>query len=64
MKGDILSRTDLLFLPDLTVILFTAIFLRALFWIYRPGSKSSYDARSRMPLDDENPVDPFNPLEA
>ncbi|MCA9652108.1 MAG: cbb3-type cytochrome c oxidase subunit 3 [Myxococcales bacterium] len=54
MKNEILSRTDLLFLPELSLVLFLLIFVGALVWIFRPGAKAAYERRSRLPLlDDE-----------
>lgn len=53
MKGEVLSNTDLLFMPEITVILFTGVFLGALIWSFRPGSKQAYAARSMMPLVDQ-----------
>lgn len=57
MKREILSNTDLLVLPELTLFIFLAIFVGALLWIYRPGSRDFYDRRGRMPLEE----DPANP---
>lgn len=55
MKGDILSQTDWLVLPLITVVLFTVIFSAVLVWIMRPGARATYDARSRMIFDDRDP---------
>lgn len=53
MKREILSNTDLLVLPELTLFIFLAIFVGALVWMYRPGSREFYDRRGRMPLEDD-----------
>ena len=51
MKGDILSQTDWLVLPLITVVLFTVIFTAVLVWIMRPGARATYEARGRMIFD-------------
>ena len=57
MKADILSRTDLVFLAEISVTLFVLIFVLAVLWAYRRGAKVQYEARAYMPLDDGEPVD-------
>lgn len=52
MKAEILSRTDWLMFPLITVVLFTAIFVMAVLWVYRPGAKELYARASRMVLED------------
>ena len=58
MKADILSRTDLLFLPEIALFLFGAVFVIALVRVLRPGAVSHYEPYTRMPLDDAHPVFP------
>ncbi len=53
MKNEILSRTDLLFLPELSLLIFVAIFVGALVWIFRPGAAAAYHSRSQLPLRDD-----------
>jgi cbb3-type cytochrome oxidase subunit 3 len=53
MKSEILSRTDLLWLPELSLVLFVLVFVGALFWIFRPGSAAAYERRARLPLVDD-----------
>lgn len=53
MKNDILSRTELLFLPELSLVIFLLIFVGALLWIFRPGAAAAYERRSRLPLVDD-----------
>ncbi|MCA9705399.1 MAG: cbb3-type cytochrome c oxidase subunit 3 [Myxococcales bacterium] len=53
MKTEILSRTDLLFLPELSLVIFGLIFVGALVWIFRPGAAAAYERRSRLPLVDD-----------
>lgn len=55
MKADILSQTDWLVLPLITVVLFTLIFSAVLVWIMRPGARATYAERSRMIFDDRDP---------
>lgn len=52
MKGEILSRTDLLILSEIAAVLFVSIFIGAIFWVLRPGSGTTYDKLARLPLDD------------
>ncbi|MEX1362850.1 MAG: cbb3-type cytochrome c oxidase subunit 3 [Nannocystaceae bacterium] len=53
MKHEILSRTDLLFLPELSLLVFLAIFVGAIVWILRPGSTAEYARRAQLPLVDD-----------
>lgn len=52
MKNFVLSQTDYLVFPLIAFVLFFAIFIAVLFWVYRPGSKAVYADRSRLALDD------------
>lgn len=56
MKSDLISRTELLFLPEITLVLFGLVFLGALVWIFRPGARRTYAQRSLMPLEDDRLV--------
>jgi cbb3-type cytochrome oxidase subunit 3 len=62
MSG-VLSQTDLLAFPLFAVVLFCSIFVSMLFWVFRPGSRSIYDARSRMILDTPETNDTLNTSE-
>jgi cbb3-type cytochrome oxidase subunit 3 len=53
MKSEILSRTDLLLLPELSLVLFVLVFVGALLWIFRPGAAAAYEGRSQLPLRDD-----------
>lgn len=57
MKSDVLVLTEFAYLAQISTLMFVGVFLAALYWIFRPGAKRTYDARSRMPLDDVNPVE-------
>ena len=59
MKSFALSRTDLLVLPEIALVLFLMVFVGALIWIFRPGSKNTYDRRSLLPLTDDTPIEPL-----
>ena len=56
MKALILSQTSHLIFPLISVVLFSGIFLGAVAWIFRPGSKAKYDERSRAILDDQEVI--------
>ena len=53
MKNEILSRTDLLLLPELSLVLFLLIFVGTLLWIFRPGARATYQRRAQLPLVDD-----------
>jgi cbb3-type cytochrome oxidase subunit 3 len=53
MKSEILTRTDLLFLPELSLVLFLMVFVGAIVWILRPGARAAYERRARLPLVDD-----------
>ena len=53
MKSEILSRTDLLFLPELSLVLFVLVFVGAIVWILRPGARAAYERRAQLPLCDD-----------
>lgn len=57
MKNFVLQQTDLLVFPLIAVVMFFAIFVAACVWVWRPGARAAYDARSRLALDDGMPVD-------
>lgn len=38
--------------PALVTVLFLALFIATLFWIYRPGSRRHYERQSLLPLED------------
>jgi cbb3-type cytochrome oxidase subunit 3 len=59
MKALVLSRTDLLFLPEIALFIFLAVFVGALAWMFRPGAKRFYQERSSMPLDPDE-MEPEN----
>ncbi|MFO7562302.1 MAG: cbb3-type cytochrome c oxidase subunit 3 [Enhygromyxa sp.] len=59
MKADILSLSEFAFLAEISIVIFMSVFLGAIYWIFRPGAKAAYAARSHMPLDDQNPIEPL-----
>jgi cbb3-type cytochrome oxidase subunit 3 len=61
MMSGILSRTDLLLLPRVSLTLFVGIFVGMVVWIFRPGASKGYEARARMALDTENGVSHVEP---
>lgn len=52
MKALILTRTDLLFLPELALVIFVSVFAGALWLVLRPGAKAAYARHAGMALDD------------
>lgn len=55
MKAEILSQTDWLVFPLISVVMFVAIFVGVLLWVVRPGAREFYAARGRMVLDEVGP---------
>ncbi|MBK6918162.1 MAG: hypothetical protein IPH07_12240 [Deltaproteobacteria bacterium] len=51
MKSEILSRTELLFLPEIALVLFVAVFVGALYLVLRPGAKQAYANQRFLALD-------------
>ena len=60
MKAEIASLSELAFLGEISTVIFVAVFLGALYWVFRPGAKQAYAACARIPLDDVNPVEPLD----
>lgn len=51
MNSWVLSRTDLLFLPEISLFIFFAVFVGAIAWMYRPGARQAYQYCRFMALD-------------
>lgn len=51
MKQWVLSRTDLLLLPEISLVIFVGIFVGALVWMFRPGSRQFYQRCRFMALE-------------
>jgi cbb3-type cytochrome oxidase subunit 3 len=51
VKQLVLSRTDLLVLPEVALVVFVAVFLGALWLVLRPGAKQAYANHRFMALD-------------
>ena len=56
--SDIMSAANLWGYAVIAMILFLAVFVAIVIVIFAPGRKRTYDAASRMPLDDEHPQTP------
>jgi cbb3-type cytochrome oxidase subunit 3 len=52
---DILAFSDQAWLGSVAMVIFVSVFLGALIWMFRPGSKQAYAARSQLPLSDDSP---------
>lgn len=53
MKADVLSQTDLVFLSEISVLIFSTVFVGAFLWIFRPGAARTYGECAELPLDDD-----------
>ncbi len=51
MIKDWLAEQGLLIAPTIALILFIVIFVLMVIWIYRPGSKKTYEEKAWIPLD-------------
>ena len=56
--SDIMSAANLWGYAVIAMILFLAVFVAIVIVNFAPGRKRTYDAASRMPLDDEHPQTP------
>ncbi len=56
---DVLALSDFAWLGSVAIVIFVTVFVGALIWMFRPGSKQAYAVRSRMPLTDDIPVEPL-----
>ncbi len=59
--NQILSFSEHAYLGIVAIIIFMSVFLGALVWMFRPGSKQAYAIRSQMPLVDDQPLEPVKP---
>ncbi|MDP1858549.1 MAG: cbb3-type cytochrome c oxidase subunit 3 [Gemmatimonadaceae bacterium] len=56
--SDIMGAANLSAYAEVAMILFIAAFVAIVIAIFAPGKQRTYDAASRMPLDDEHPQTP------
>jgi cbb3-type cytochrome oxidase subunit 3 len=56
--SDIMGAANLSVYAEIAMILFIAAFVAIVIAIFAPGAQRTYDAASRMPLDDEHPQTP------
>ena len=56
--SDIMSAAGLSAYAEIAMILFIAAFIVIVILTFAPGRQKTYDAASRMPLDDEHPQTP------
>ncbi len=54
MKQLALSQFNDIYLVVIGFFLFFSVFIGAVFWVYRKGSKKHYDYLSQLPLREEN----------
>jgi cbb3-type cytochrome oxidase subunit 3 len=55
MKSQVLANFHLPILTCIALLIFIGVFVGAIFWINRRGSKPFYDQLSEMPLRDLQP---------
>jgi cbb3-type cytochrome oxidase subunit 3 len=56
--SDIMGAANLSAYAEVAMILFFAAFIAIVIATFAPGRRKTYDAASRMPLDDEHPQTP------
>ena len=42
--------------PGTALILFLALFIGVLVWVFRPGSRETYEQEARLPLEGDGPA--------
>lgn len=57
MKSQVLANFHMPILSCFALILFLGLFVGALIWINRKGSKQIYERMSQLPLQDLQPVE-------
>ena len=56
--SDIMGAANLSVYAEIAMILFIGAFIVIVIALFAPGRQKTYDAASRMPLDDEHPQTP------
>ena len=56
--SDIMGAANLSVYAEIAMILFIVAFIAIVVMTFAPGRQKTYDAASRMPLDDEHPQTP------
>ena len=56
--SDIMGAANLSVYAEIAMILFIVAFIALVVMTFAPGRQKTYDAASRMPLDDEHPQTP------
>jgi cbb3-type cytochrome oxidase subunit 3 len=58
MRTDVMSGSGLAAFAELAMILFFLAFVAIAVWIWLPRNRKTWEAASRMPLDDVHPQEP------
>ena len=53
---DLMSHAGLAFYAEVAEVVFFVVFLGIAWWVFRPANRARFNAESRMPLDDYQPV--------
>ncbi len=56
--SDIMGAAGLSAYAEIAMIIFLVVFVAIVISLFRPGRQQTFDAASRMPLDDEHPQTP------
>ncbi|MCX5761537.1 MAG: cbb3-type cytochrome c oxidase subunit 3 [Gemmatimonadetes bacterium] len=56
--SDIMGAANLSVYTEIAMLLFLAAFIAIVIATFAPGRQKTFDAASRMPLDDEHPQTP------
>ena len=56
--SDIMGAADLSAYAEIAMLLFLVAFIAIVIMTFAPGRQKTFDAASRMPLDDEHPQTP------
>jgi cbb3-type cytochrome oxidase subunit 3 len=58
MINEWLSDQEVLLGPAIALVLFLAIFIGMMVWIFRPGSRRAYEHDAQLPFDDARQAKP------
>jgi cbb3-type cytochrome oxidase subunit 3 len=64
MTGPWLTEQGYLLGPAFALLVFLALFVGMLLWLYRPGSRRIYEQEARLPFDDGRHPGTLNPRPA
>ena len=52
MNREVMTDMGMTLGPSVALLLFVGLFVAVVLWIYRPGSRQTYQDEARLPLED------------